>query len=89
MKLYNVDRTCTACPAQWDAMTEDDHSVYIRYRSGQFLVAVCTNRMGYVDYGECSESNIWKTVYEEFRDSFGGYMDDDEMLAIVDKIEKW
>jgi len=33
-ELEKLDRTCIACPSQWEGRTVDDRAVYIRYRGG-------------------------------------------------------
>lgn len=40
MKLKSIVQTCEACPSQWEAMTEDDRPVYIRYRWGELGIGV-------------------------------------------------
>jgi hypothetical protein len=42
---YVIDRgslrmTCCGCPSQWDAMTKDGDSVFIRLRHGSFRLEV-------------------------------------------------
>ena len=32
--------TCLACPSQWEGITDDGESVYIRYRWGHLSVSV-------------------------------------------------
>lgn len=36
--IARIEQTCTACPAQWDAWTDDGEYVYIRYRWGYLFV---------------------------------------------------
>ena len=38
--VTKAERTCSACPAQWDALTDDDREVYVRYRHGWLTVSV-------------------------------------------------
>jgi hypothetical protein len=40
MKIHDVVRTCEVCPSQWEARTEYDEPVYIRYRFGRLMVAI-------------------------------------------------
>lgn len=40
MKITNLRQTCTACPSQWEARTEDGRPVYVRYRWGWISVSV-------------------------------------------------
>jgi len=32
--IVRAERTCVACPAQWNAWTADGQYLYLRYRSG-------------------------------------------------------
>jgi hypothetical protein len=32
--IARIEQTCTACPSQWNAWTDDGEYVYIRYRWG-------------------------------------------------------
>lgn len=34
MKIVKANKTSIACPSQWDAWTDDDQYVYMRYRHG-------------------------------------------------------
>lgn len=38
IKIVKLTKTCCACPAQWDAYTDDGKYVYIRYRHGNFRI---------------------------------------------------
>jgi hypothetical protein len=70
LKLRKLERTCFACPSQWDAETEDGRILYIRYRYG------CLR----VDMGGCGG----ETVYcQHVGDDMDGFMDDEEMLELT------
>ena len=38
--VVEIERTCTACPAQWEGKTRDNRPVYIRYRYGYLSVQI-------------------------------------------------
>jgi hypothetical protein len=40
MKVTTLTKTCIACPAQWEGKTDDDRSVYVKYRWGGLKVNV-------------------------------------------------
>lgn len=87
MKLCDVVRTCIACPSQWDAMTEDNHSVYIRYRWGNISMLVCPE-IGKREYTGSDGYGVWVTILDEQTDDdLDGFMNDEEMMAIADKIK--
>lgn len=75
--IIQIDRTCTACPSQWDAWTDSDEYVYIRYRSGRFRIDIMDNEESFMDY----DSGRCVTLYtEEFGDPLDGYIDDETMV---------
>ena len=37
---FRLEKTCTACPAQWEGFTDTGREVYIRYRGDRFSVHV-------------------------------------------------
>ena len=39
-KVKSIEKTCNACPSQWEGLTEDGKYIYIRYRHGEFSAAV-------------------------------------------------
>lgn len=38
--VKRIEQTCTACPSQWEGVTDDDRAIYIRYRWGWLSVDV-------------------------------------------------
>lgn len=38
MKIIKAVQTCWACPSQWDAWTDNNKYLYLRYRSGHGTV---------------------------------------------------
>ncbi len=40
MKLDNLIQTCSACPSQWNFVTDGDRNVYVRYRWGYLSVCL-------------------------------------------------
>lgn len=40
LKVITIERTCEACPAQWEGSLEDKRMIYIRYRWGWLSVRV-------------------------------------------------
>ena len=53
MKVKDVIQTCEACPSQWDAKTEDDRNVYIRYRWGWLQIHISNKPYGDVFGLDC------------------------------------
>ncbi len=52
IKIKKAIMTCGACPSQWDAWTENDEYVYVRYRYGYLTI----------DYGIHGKSILEKSV---------------------------
>jgi hypothetical protein len=44
--IVSIERTCFACPAQWQGRTEHGDTIYIRCRHGGFSVALWANDAG-------------------------------------------
>ena len=44
MKLITFERTCYACPSQWEGKLDDGRMLYIRYRWSHLSVCVSPNQ---------------------------------------------
>lgn len=74
VKITEIRRTCLACPAQWEGKTESGY-VYIRFRGGTLAV-----RSG----STIKDAIAGPTIFEwHDTDSFGGFMDYDEMKKLT------
>lgn len=75
MNIKNLKNTCTACPAQWEAETEDGRIVYIRYRYGQLSMGI----------GKTLEDAIGDrdAVDIDHGGDLDGYMEEPEMLCLL------
>ena len=72
MKLRTLEKTCEACPAQWEGQLEDGRYVYVRYRWGVLRVGMGdTKDQAIGDRGSCTD----------FHDRFHGTMDTEAMLG--------
>jgi len=85
MKIIKVTQTCTACPSQWDAVTDDNRIVYIRYRWGHLTISV----------GEPNDTDEWAGVNgrvifaESIGDSFDGFMTYTQLTEYTRKLIDW
>jgi len=75
IKITKAVQTCMACPAQWDAWTEDDEYVYVRYRWGGLTI----------DYGVHGESIFEKSV----GGGMDGVMSFDELKRHTRGVIEW
>lgn len=73
IKIVELIQTCGACPSQWDGITKDGGSVYIRFRHGSLRV-------------ELNGDSIFHYSDNRVAD---GSMDTDEMMEITSQVIKW
>jgi hypothetical protein len=76
LEVYDLRRTCIACPSQWEGRINDCGSIYIRYRWGTLTARVSMADANAVRADTC--------LYEDdiglrTGDRLGGYMDTGEM----------
>ena len=67
--IVDLERTCFACPAQWEGRTAHGDNIYIRCRHGEFSVALWANDSGdgWTDIVErLTDGNIdsWMSDYQ-------------------------
>lgn len=82
-RLKSLVKTCEACPAQWDGVTEDGRKVYIQYRYDHLTVEVekAPSDVSYVDAPQAK----WETVFaDDVGDSgWGGDMDEETLRKLT------
>ena len=72
IRVVELNKTCHACPSQWEGMTEEGLYVYIRYRWGYLSASVGREDV----YGK------------RIGDGYDGVLDDTEMeFALRDVME--
>ena len=75
IKVEVVNQTCSACPSQWDALTDRGSEIYVRYRWG---------------YLEVSWGVMGETIYgEQMGDEFDGFITYEELIARTEHIIEW
>ena len=67
LKVVELERTCPACPSQWEGKLEDGRMIYIRYRWGYLEVRVSKEPTDNVDEAVCGK--------EVFGTGYGGQYD--------------
>lgn len=83
MNLYNLKKTCDACPSQWTAINEKSEPVYIRYRFDTLGVHCPFDPN---DDGQTHQQFVDAMIFirhEVYHDEYRGAMDTDEMLAVT------
>lgn len=75
IRIVKAVQTCGACPAQWDAWTDDGKYVYVRYRWGYLSVS----------YDVMGEPILEKVVGDEY----DGVMSFEELVEHTKGIIEW
>lgn len=70
-----LEKTCTACPAQWEGKLEDGRTIYARYRGGGLSVGVGDGLDEAVRNGMSEEA----FYFEHLGDCLDGFMDFEEL----------
>ena len=82
MKVKKYEKTCNACPAQWDIYLEDGRYIYVRYRWGTLSLTLSDSPENVFDNGEV-------IFCESLEGPFDGYMSDEELQEITKDILEW
>ena len=64
--------TCSACPTQWEAETNDGRGAYIRYRWGCLTISY-------------NDGNLKPICDINYGDGFDGVLDKDVMIKLLEK----
>jgi len=78
-KIKKLERTCFACPSQWEGELEDGRMIYIRYRWGCLEVSISKNTIK-----DVSDAVEGRPIYQKYiGGDYDGVMDNEEMLSIL------
>jgi hypothetical protein len=84
MKLTRLERTCIACPSQWEGETEGGREeVYVRYRHGSLSVEVGDPEIGWMHRYPGSRPGYHAVLSIDHGDGLDGTMLTDEMLGLT------
>lgn len=84
-KVISVERTCRACPSQWEGVTDDRRLIYVRYRYGVLRIAI--SDPGATDIH--AAVNGEELFCLEWGDPFGGDMSYSELIALTADHVEW
>ena len=85
----SLDQTCGACPSQWDAYTEDNEYVYIRFRHGTLSIEIDENSENKtIFFSYLPDLNLEDFHFEEF-DSYSGVLSELDLVDIVNNYCKY
>jgi hypothetical protein len=83
VEVYELRRTCIACPSQWEGRIYEHGSIYIRYRWGNLTVRISPSDALAVRADTCLYED---DIGQRTGDRLGGYMDTDELYEALAKV---
>ena len=84
--IKSIERTCIACPSQWEAETDDGRVVYIRYRFGKLTVGIGATLSDAVGAGWSHPKRGELLLVHNDGSELGGDMDFDEMRDLTSDV---
>ena len=84
-KVIKLEQTCGACPSQWEGITDDSRSLYIRYRWGYLSVSIGEPE-DFSEYAGVRGSEIFGGA---IGDEYGGVLSEEKMMAITSEVLNW
>lgn len=79
-KVKFMEKTCNACPSQWEGMTECGKHIYIRYRSSQFFCGISADEDSAILGNDSCNILIEKPMN---RGDYDGFLTDEEMMKLL------
>lgn len=79
-KVIKLEKTCDACPSQWELTLEDGRMVYVRFRWGNFTANISPSPTTQISDAVSGESLL---SLENFSDSLDGYLEESKMIEIL------
>jgi hypothetical protein len=76
VNIISCERTCTACPSQWEGVCSDGRHIYVRYRWGCLTY-------GLGDTIEAAVDDSFKCDGIETGESMSGWMSNAEMQNVM------
>lgn len=78
-KIKELEKTCWACPSQWEGFLEDGRAIYIRYRWGYLSIRISKDETNEIQDAVCGEEIFGRQV----GDGFGGVIELDAVLKLA------
>jgi hypothetical protein len=77
-----LERTCFACPSQWEGFTSDGRGVYIRYRHDKLSVYISRTSVPSID--DCIDEDNLVLLMEDLLGQWEcGFLEDDALFQIL------
>jgi len=83
-KLVKLEKTCLACPSQWEGQINDGRWIYIRYRWGDLIILLSKKNISikHINFFDTSETIFtWKSG-----ELFDGVMSIERLIYLTSKI---
>lgn len=65
-KIKTIEKTCFACPSQWEGFLENGKAIYIRYRWGYLSIRISDDVTYDIDDAVCGKEIYGKQIGEEY-----------------------
>lgn len=84
MKIASLVQTCGACPSQWEGRTDDNRSIYVRYRWGHLSITVGSKG------GDITDAVMGQSVFEvDYGDGLDGVLEYEELKELTANFIEW
>lgn len=80
--VIEIEQTCFACPSQWEGYTDDDRSIYVRYRWGFLSVRIGSPG----DKSEFAGVRGKEILRKQLGDSYLGFLDYEDLVKATSEI---
>ena len=77
VRIKEINRTCLACPSQWEGEDVKGRYIYIRFRHG--TLSLCINDIDNV---------IYRKQIQKYGTKNDGYIEIDEVLELIPFLSK-
>jgi hypothetical protein len=65
-KIKTIEKTCFACPSQWEGFLENGKAIYIRYRWGYLSIRISDDVTDDIYDAVCGKEIYGKQIGEEY-----------------------
>jgi len=80
--VKEIKQTCEACPSQWEGYTDDDRSIFVRYRWGFLSVRIGSPG----DKSEFAGVRGKEILNEQLGDSYDGFLSYEDLAKTTSQI---
>lgn len=81
MEIIKVNRTCSACPSQWELTLKDGRMIYVRYRWGMLSIRISPDPT--TDIGDAVGGE--ELIHEQLGDDLDGCIEYHEIGQYLKK----